>query len=130
MGTIFSSVYTYIYTESENEGSWSDKDPTTQDHPSTLDRQLDSNSPTWDVEELKSVDKMTIPVRCTGQKIMEVEVFPLERIRTLLESACEKAGKNPNKMQLVYEDILDETKTVQDYNLCSRRPVSLINKYT
>ncbi|KAK2913346.1 hypothetical protein Q8A67_001745 [Cirrhinus molitorella] len=65
----------------------------------------------------KQTDRINIIVKCAG-KTIEVDMFPLERISALLKDACERAGKKPEKMSLVYEgNRLDVNKTVSQYGL-------------
>lgn len=55
-----------------------------------------------DTDEIEEVEKIYLNVKCNG-KIMEVEVFPLEKISVLLMEACDRAGKKPERMRLVYK---------------------------
>lgn len=48
---------------------------------------------------------MNLIVRYDCGKHMDVDVFPLEKVKTLLEKVCCRAGKNSEKMQLVFEGI-------------------------
>lgn len=52
--------------------------------------------------ETAEVDKINIIVKCAG-KTTEVDMFPQESISVLLKEACDRAGKKPEKMSLVYE---------------------------
>lgn len=47
------------------------------------------------------VNSINIIVKYAG-KIMTVDVYPLESVSVLLKEACEKAGKKPEKMVLVF----------------------------
>ncbi|KAF4111565.1 hypothetical protein G5714_008596 [Onychostoma macrolepis] len=62
------------------------------------------------------ISKINIIVKCAG-KTMEVDMFPLESISVLLKEACDRAGKKPEKMSLVYEGKwLDVNKPTEIYN--------------
>ncbi|KAM9400693.1 uncharacterized protein ACWYII_030545 [Salvelinus alpinus] len=77
-------------------------------------------------DNIEDVDKFNVYVKCAG-KTVDIEVFPLEKIAVLLENGCQKAGKNPCTMQLVYNgEILNKSKTVQHYKLRRGSSVNLI----
>lgn len=69
------------------------------DHPHTPIQNSNSFS---DADETAEVDKINIIVKCAG-KTTEVDMFPRESISVLLKEACDRAGKKPEKMALVYE---------------------------
>jgi len=58
--------------------------------------------PNTDPDEIAEVEKINLYVKCAG-KTMEVEVFPMENISVLLKEACDRSGKKPEKMTLVYK---------------------------
>ncbi|XP_077083622.1 uncharacterized protein LOC143736802 [Siphateles boraxobius] len=82
-------------------------------------------SPT-DPEEIAKVDKIYFNVKC-ARTIMEVGVFPQEKISVLLNEACDMEGKKPEKMILVYEgEILDVNERVCHYGLRRGTTLNLI----
>ncbi|XP_035280651.1 uncharacterized protein LOC118231177 isoform X2 [Anguilla anguilla] len=88
----------------------------------------DRMSPTTTVgtEHLEGAERINIWVKCSG-KSEEVNVFPLERVSVLLEDSCQKLGKNPKKMMLIYNgEKMDKEKTVQEYSLRGGMTVHLI----
>lgn len=53
-------------------------------------------------DETSQVDKINFIVKSAG-KSMAMDVFPLERISVFLKEACERAGKKPEKMRLIFD---------------------------
>ncbi|XP_035280656.1 uncharacterized protein LOC118231178 isoform X2 [Anguilla anguilla] len=77
-------------------------------------------------EHLEGAERINFWVKCSG-KSEEIHVFPLERVSVLLEDSCQKLGKNPKKMMLIYNgERMDKEKTVQEYSLRGWVTVHLI----
>ncbi|KAG1959232.1 hypothetical protein F2P79_007024 [Pimephales promelas] len=82
--------------------------------------------PNTDPDEIAEVEKINLYVKCAG-KTMEVEVFPMENISVLLKEACDRSGKKPEKMTLVYKGkYLDGNENVCHYGLRRGTTLNLI----